>query len=80
MRGGVAVNEGDAGLFVGEYRRPLDSKRRFVLPAGWRKLVGEPARVFVYKSTHGNFLQAMPAREAVQRLAGDFSSRTDESA
>ncbi|HIE11804.1 MAG TPA: hypothetical protein EYP62_09330 [Kiritimatiellae bacterium] len=57
-----------AGLFVNTYTHSLDEKRRLIIPAVWRELVGGPRRVFVLPGIEVRCLWVYPARELTRRL------------
>jgi len=56
------------GLFVNTYTHSLDEKRRLIIPAVWRELVGVPRRVFVLPGIEVRCLWVYPARELTRRL------------
>jgi MraZ protein len=58
----------DQKAFSGRYHHVLDERKRLTVPADWRAMVGDPERLFIWKSAHGAFLQVLPLRIATQRM------------
>jgi len=56
------------GLFVNTYTHSLDEKKRLIIPAVWREIVGVPRRVFVLPGLEVRCLWVYPARELTRRL------------
>ena len=56
------------GAFVNQYLHSLDPKRRLTIPAHWREMVGQPAKLYVLPGVNDRCLNVLPAREMMRRL------------
>lgn len=67
------MSDTTVSLFVGAFVRRLDAKKRIVLPAEWRSVVGEPTAVFVLMSPDEPCLRVYPARTIRERIGRSLS-------
>ncbi|MDD4024835.1 MAG: hypothetical protein PHN85_02800, partial [Kiritimatiellae bacterium] len=67
---GKQAVEGAAGpgLLVGRFDHNLDLKRRLIVPAGWRELMGSPDYVYVFPDPNERCLNIIPPAEMEGRL------------
>ena len=59
---------GGRTLFCNFFEHTLDEKNRLTIPADWRKLVGEPKRIFIMPAVGNRILRALSAAEADRRM------------
>ena len=64
----VVVGAVGPGLLVGRFDHNLDLKRRLIVPAGWRELMGSPDYVYVFPDTNERCLNIIPPAEMEGRL------------
>lgn len=55
-------------LFVGSHHHVLDAKRRMIFPAGWRSLIGESVRLYVFPHPDEKCLYLYTAEEMLRRM------------
>ena len=60
----VDVKLAEDGMFADSFEHILDEKRRVTIPIEWRKIVGDPARIFVMPDADEPCLCVYPARNA----------------
>ena len=56
------------GMFVGEYPRSLDGKKRVTIPSVWRAMIGNPRSLYVLPDFNETCLKVLPAREMALKL------------
>ena len=55
-------------LFVGSFHHSLDPKRRLIVPSGWRAMLGDPARLYVFPHPDRKCLYLYTLEEMNRRL------------
>jgi len=56
----VASSTGAVNVFLGRYDYALDPKKRFTIPSGWRRAMGDPSDVFVMPDPTEQCLNLIP--------------------
>ncbi len=62
------VETGIEELFVGSFHHSLDPKRRLIVPSGWRALMGEAPRLYVFPHPDRKCLYLYTLKEMNRRL------------
>jgi MraZ protein len=67
------IREDEKKLFLGKFVRRLDAKRRIVIPAEWRAVIGEPSAVVVNMPPGEPCLRAHSAHAFRERIKDSMS-------
>lgn len=64
----ISAGTPGSGFLVGRFDHNLDAKKRLIVPAPWRDLMGSPAYVYIFPDPNESCLNIIPPAEMEGRL------------